>query len=233
MVARSLSPVKRVPARVLPQGWWTARLILCNQSGMDTRSQAVYTRRIATTAVCTALIAAGSYLSVPIPWSPAPISLASMFVAIAGLLLGARRGAYACLLYLALGAAGLPVFASGSGGIAPLLGPTGGFLLGYPLSALVAGLIFQPHRRAISDKRSKLFLRALTASLSAAGILYLPGLTWLMMRLNLSFPAAFAAATLPFVPGDIIKALTAAAVARTLVAAGTLQEEVYAHASED
>ncbi|MFP4509495.1 MAG: biotin transporter BioY [Spirochaetaceae bacterium] len=200
---------------------------------MDTPSRARYARRIAAAAVCTALIAAGSYISVPIPWSPAPISLASMFVTLAGLLLGARRGVYACILYLSLGAAGLPVFASGSGGIAPLLGPTGGFLFGYPLSACVAGLVFRPHSRSRNESRSKLFFRALAASLAAAGILYFPGLAWLMLRLDLHFPAALAVATLPFIPGDIIKAVTAAAATRTLMAAGTLQELLYVPSAED
>lgn len=181
-------------------------------------------RGIATTAVCTSLIAVGSYFSIPIPWSPAPISLASMFVTLAGLLLGARRGAYACLLYIGLGALGLPVFAGGTGGIAPLLGPTGGFLLGYPLSAFVAGLIFAPRRKTSAEGNAPLFPHALLASIVAAVVLYVPGLLWLMTSLGLSFPAALSVAAIPFVPGDLLKAVGAAASARTLFAAGLLQD---------
>ncbi len=181
-------------------------------------------RAVATTAVCTSLIAVGSYFSIPIPWSPAPISLASMFVTLAGLLLGARRGACACLLYIGLGALGLPVFAGGTGGIAPLLGPTGGFLLGYPLSAFVAGLIFDPHRKTVHEGNVPIFPRALLASIAAALVLYVPGLLWLMTSLGLSFSAAFSVAAIPFVPGDLLKAVGAAASARTLLAAGLMQD---------
>lgn len=191
---------------------------------MDVSTRATHIRGIATTAVCASLIAVGSYVSVPIPWSPAPISLASMFVTLSGLLLGARRGACACLLYLALGAFGLPVFSGGTGGIAPLLGPTGGFLLGYPLSAFVAGLLYTPRNIKDSDTDLPGFPRTLFAALAAAAVLYVPGLLWLMTSLGLSFSAAASLATIPFLPGDILKAIGAAASARTLRIAGVLQE---------
>lgn len=197
---------------------------MCTQSHMDSSVQALQVRRIATVSICTSLIIAGSYFSVPIPWSPAPISLASMFVTLSGLVLGARRGACACLLYLGLGAVGLPVFANATGGIAPLLGPTGGFLLGYPISAFVAGLLFRPTAGHSDEERSRRFFRALAAALVAALVLYIPGVLWLMSSLSLSFPAAIAAAVVPFVAGDILKAIAAAATARTLTSAGTLFE---------
>ena len=86
------------------------------------------------TALFAALIAAGTFISIPLPFSPVPIVLQNLFTVLAGLILGPALGAAAVALYLAAGIIGAPVFAGATGGIVRLIGPTGGFLIGYFLA---------------------------------------------------------------------------------------------------
>src|SRR5690349_22281608 len=89
-----------------------------------------------------AAVAAASQIAIPLPWTPVPITLQPMLVVLAGMWLGPIAGAASMLLYLAAGAAGLPVFTPiGAPGIARFFGPTGGYLLAYPVAAFVAGVM--------------------------------------------------------------------------------------------
>ena len=97
--------------------------------------------RIAATAAFTALITVGAYLSFPLPGSPVPVVVQNFFVIVAGMLLGPRHGVAAVAVYLVLGAVGFPVFSGGSGGVAHLVGPTGGYLLGYLPAVFVSGAL--------------------------------------------------------------------------------------------
>ncbi|MFP4643886.1 MAG: biotin transporter BioY [Spirochaetales bacterium] len=157
----------------------------------------------------TALIAAGSYISIPIPGSPAPVVLANLFAVLAGIVLGPKAGAASTTLYLMLGLAGLPIFAAGAGGVAHLAGPTGGFLVGYLLAAIVAGSLF-----GLLSKRTSFRCTVAGGLAAAAGLLavYIPGVVWMSVVLELSPAAAFAAGVIPFLPGDIAKVGAAALV---------------------
>src|SRR4030067_297492 len=93
-----------------------------------------------------ALTAVGAYIHIPI--GPVPIVLSGLFVLLSGLLLGSRWGLISILVYLLVGAIGIPVFAGGKGGFAHFFGPTGGYLFGYALAAWVTGLISE-HSRGI------------------------------------------------------------------------------------
>jgi biotin transport system substrate-specific component len=95
---------------------------------------------MARVALMAALAAVGAQIAIPLPFSPVPFTLQVPAVILSGLLLGSRHGALSQIVYLLLGAAGAPVFAQFSGGFAHLVGPTGGYLLSYPLAAAVAGL---------------------------------------------------------------------------------------------
>src|SRR6185437_12679538 len=89
-----------------------------------------------------AAVAAASQIAIPLPFTPVPITLQPMLVVLAGLWLGPAAGVASMVLYLAAGASGLPVFTPiGAPGIARFLGPTGGYLIAYPVAALVAGLV--------------------------------------------------------------------------------------------
>jgi biotin transport system substrate-specific component len=151
-------------------------------------------------------VAASAKVTFPLLWSPVPLSLQNLAVLIVGLLLGPRLGMAALVLYLLEGAAGLPFFASGGpGGMAQLFGPTGGFLMSYPLVAYVAGSWFRARPS---------FAGALLATLSAEAVLFLGGVSWLMAVLSLSLSQGLTLALLPYLPGEALKVAAAVAIAR-------------------
>ena len=94
-------------------------------------------------ALFAALTGAVAWFKIPLPFTPVPITLQTLMVLLSGAMLGAYYGALAMIIYLILGTIGLPVFAGGSSGVAALLGPTGGYLLSYPVAAFVIGYMLQ------------------------------------------------------------------------------------------
>ena len=147
-------------------------------------------------------------VSVPLPFTPVPVTGQTLGVLTAGLVLSAPAAAAAMLLYLAQGAAGLPVFSPGGpGGLAQLIGPTGGFLLAYPLAAwLVARLSRTAGRFALAG-----------ALVSGEIVIFACGAAWLAALLRLSPVSALQGAVLPFLPGEILKVALALAGARLLM----------------
>lgn len=170
------------------------------------------TLRTALVALFAALTAAGTFIAVPVPGSAVPVVLQNLFALLSGLVLGPLMGTAAVGVYLLVGAVGLPVFAGAKGGVAHFFGPTGGYLLGYALCALVAGTIVGRPR---AGRSTPLWLIAAAA---AAGILavYLPGVLRLKAVLQADWPKALAVGFLPFVVGDAVKVAAAAAVAGRL-----------------
>jgi biotin transport system substrate-specific component len=165
---------------------------------------------IALTSLFAALIAAGTFISIPIPFSPVPIVLQNLFALLAGLVLGPVRGAAAAGLYLLAGALGAPVFAGASGGFVHLIGPTGGFLAGYFLSALTAGIIAGPPSSTKTPT-----IRIILAVFAGLLVVYVPGLIRLKYAVG-SWPAAFLSGFVPFIPGDVIKGIVAVLIAPRL-----------------
>jgi biotin transport system substrate-specific component len=170
--------------------------------------------RLVLSALFTALIAVGSYLA--IPFVPVPLVLANFFALLAGLLLGPLYGGLAVLLYLVLGALGLPVFSGGSGGLGHFAGPTGGFLLGYLLAAVVAGLT--AHGPKGLDKTPGL-LRLALAGLLGLVALYALGLPWFQAVLAAKFTTLWAAFLFmgPYLVGDAVKVVAAVLLSRSLL----------------
>lgn len=151
------------------------------------------------------LVALSARVTLPLPMTPVPLTLQNFAVLLVGLLLGSRRGAAALALYVAEGAMGLPVFnPTGPGGLAQLLGPTGGYLMAYPLAAWTAG--------AIAGPRGVKFARNLVAALSADVIVFAGGISWLFL-LTGSLAQAMAAGLFFFVFAEVIKIMFAAAIA--------------------
>src|SRR5262252_5540566 len=143
-------------------------------------------------------------ITLPLPFTPVPLTLQNFAVILVGLLLGSRRGFAALALYLAEGASGMPVFNPlGPGGIAQILGPTGGFLLAYPFAAGAAGLVMEHGK--------KTFARALAGGFLAEVLLFLGGLSWLAMVTN-SVSQAFRFGLYWFVFAEIIKMMFAASL---------------------
>jgi biotin transport system substrate-specific component len=150
-----------------------------------------------------AAVAAASQIAIPLPFTPVPITLQPMLVVLAGLWLGPAAGVASMVLYLAAGASGLPVFTPlGAPGIARFLGPTGGYLIAYPVAALVAGLV---GRRVRS-----LGGRWIAATLGMA-VIYLGGIAQLTI-LDGSVVRAIALGVTPFAALDLVKAFVAAAI---------------------
>jgi biotin transport system substrate-specific component len=150
-------------------------------------------------------IALCARITLPLPFTPVPLTLQNFGVLLVGLLLGSRRGFAALALYLVEGASGLPVFnPAGPGGIAQLLGPTGGYLMAYPFVAALAGFLFERGRST--------FARAATAGLAAETLLFAVGLTWLAIWTH-SLAQAFRFGLYWFISAEIIKIFFAAAIA--------------------
>jgi len=160
-------------------------------------------RIIAESAGFVALIAAGSWVS--IPFFPVPLTLQTFFVLLSGVVMK-RWAIVPAGLYMLLGALGLPVFHNGTAGIGVLLGPTGGFVVGFIAASLAAGLAYEHG----SD-------RIRIAGLVAASLLiYLFGVAWLALSTGMGIMAAMMVGMLPFLPGDAIKTAAVFFVARRL-----------------
>jgi biotin transport system substrate-specific component len=156
------------------------------------------------------LVALCAHVSVPLLFTPVPLSLAPWAVLLLGLVLGPRLAFASLCLYLVEGAAGLPVFSSqGAVGIAHLLGPTGGYLLSYPFAAALAGYL--------SPRGSRTFARGLIAAGAASVVILIAGATWLKLLTGMHLGLVLEQAVIPFLPGDMLK-VCAAAGAATLVA---------------
>lgn len=150
----------------------------------------------------TALIALAARASVG--W-PVPMTLQGLAILVVGFTYGARLGTVTLLTYLAQGAAGLPVFAGGGAGLAYMMGPTGGFLLGFVAMAFIAGL-------AADRGIAKYFVGTLAAGVVASAFIYLPGLAWPAAMMGKSWDVLWTHWMSPFLMGDVIKAAIAALV---------------------
>ena len=148
-------------------------------------------------------VAGMAQVRIPLPFTPVPLTGQTFAVLLVGAVLGSRRGAASLLLYLLQGVLGLPFFAGGASGLAILLGPTGGYLLGFIAAAYLIGLLAA---RGL-DRRIP---SALVAFLVGEVVIYLFGVSWLSFYLGIQ--RALVAGFLPFLIGDAIK-LAAAALA--------------------
>jgi len=157
----------------------------------------------------TVLTIVAAQVSIPLPFTPVPFTLQPMVVLLAGAALGPRLGMTSQILYLALGLAGLPVFAASPvlpQGLARLLGPTGGYLMSYPFAAFVAGYLAELG----FDRRYLTSVLAMTAGLS---VVFAYGVAWLAFGVpHVGLTAAVAAGLVPFVGADLIKVLLAATI---------------------
>jgi biotin transport system substrate-specific component len=179
------------------------RCIICYNLHYMDRDRLFTARSMAAVAMMAALTAIGSWCSFRIPVIPAPITLQTLFVLLSGFLLGPRLGPLSMAVYLLMGCAGVPVFSEFSAGPGILLGPTGGFLVGFIPASLLCGLSAQlrPHARATE---------LLLTSLISLVLIYVPGVIWLRLYFSWGLQKTMFMAVLPYLPGDIIKALICA-----------------------
>jgi biotin transport system substrate-specific component len=162
-------------------------------------------RQVALVVGASLLVALCARITIPLPFTPVPLTVQNFGVLLVGLLLGSRRGFAALVLYLAEGAMGMPVFSPiGPGGIAQLLGPTGGFLLAYPLVAWLAGFVLEHGRKS--------FARAAMGGILGEVVLFTGGLSWLAV-LTHSVTQAFRWGLYWFFFAEVIKVTMAAGIA--------------------
>jgi len=153
-------------------------------------------------ALFAALTAVLSQLSIPV--GPVPINLATLSVVIAGAVLGARYGALSQFVYVLLGAVGMPVFAAFSGGIHVIVGPTGGYILGYIAAAWLVGLI----SKRLGEKN----LNLIVSMTAGAASWYLLGTVWFMIVTNTGLWTSLTLCVFPFLIGDAAKIAIAVTV---------------------
>jgi biotin transport system substrate-specific component len=153
------------------------------------------------------LVAVCAHVALPLYSTPVPLSLAPFAVLLLGLLLSPRAAATTLGAYLAEGALGLPVFAPTPAipGMAHLLGPTGGYLLAYPLAAGLIAFLFRRTGRG--------FVPAFFAAAAGSLVILICGALWLAVLTHASVQSAFTLAVLPFLPGDALKVAAAAGIA--------------------
>ncbi len=162
-------------------------------------------RQVAIVVGASLFVALCARITIPLPFTPVPLTVQNFGVLLVGLLLGSKRGFAVLTLYLAEGAIGLPVFnPTGAGGVAQLLGATGGFLLAYPVVAWLAGFVMERGRRT--------FARAALGGLLGEVLLFTGGLTWLAVWTH-SVTQAFRWGLYWFVFAEVIKVMMAAGIA--------------------
>jgi biotin transport system substrate-specific component len=162
--------------------------------------------RVASVLFVAALTAAAAQISIPLPFTDVPFTFQPMVVLVGALALGPRLAVASQVLYLAAGIAGLPVFAASAvlpPGAARLFGPTGGYLMAYPLAAFVAGVL---GARGFDRRYATSFL----AMLAGLAVIFAAGVLWLSLLVGLQ--AALAAGFYPFIVKDTIKLALAAGV---------------------
>lgn len=151
-----------------------------------------------------AMTALGAYITIPL--QPVPITLQSLFLNLAGALLGGYLGALSQVIYVLLGVMGLPVFAGGKAGLGVLLGSTGGYLIGFIIGTFLIG-------KLIEVKEKPGFTWVLFSMIVGHIVIYGLGIIQLSVVAKLSLAKAGAVGVIPFLPGDALKIIAAAAIA--------------------
>lgn len=173
-------------------------------------AQSTVARTAAEIVLGSLLVAICAHISIPLWFTPVPVTLQTFAVLFLGLFLSPRIAASAMVLYLIEGAAGLPVLSPiGHAGFLHLFGPTGGYLLSYPAAAALAGYL----RRRIGHGG---FSPALLAGATASVLILVAGAAWFSILTHQSAGTVFTLAVAPFLPGDILKVIAAAGAATGL-----------------
>ena len=168
-------------------------------------------------ALFAALMAVFSQIMVPLPFTPIPINLGLLAVWACGGTLGAKKGAIAVLVYILLGAVGVPVFAGFNAGLGALAGPTGGYIVGYVPSVIVFGLLIGLSENAKTKKKTVIgFLLIIARGLPAMAVCYAFGTAWYMITTGVGLMTSLVLCVIPFIPGDVLKVIAAVAICEAL-----------------
>ena len=178
---------------------------------VNTKKKSFTTFQMALIAVMAAITCILGPLSIPIPVSPVPISLTNLAIYLTVCLLGWKFGTISYLIYLLIGIAGLPVFSGFSSGFAKLLGPTGGYLIGFIFLALIMGFAL--------DHFDRKLVPTIIGMIIGMAVCYAFGTVWLAKLLSLSFKEGLMMGVIPYLAGDAAKIIIAAIVGPKLYGA--------------
>lgn len=167
-------------------------------------NQKIRTKQMVLIALMTAVTCVLGPLSIPLPFSPVPISLTNFAIFLAIFILGMKNGTISFIIYLLLGAVGVPVFSSFRGGLQVLAGPTGGYLIGFIFLALIMGFAL--------DHFDRKLVPTIIGMIIGMAVCYAFGTVWLAKLLSLSFKEGLMMGVIPYLPGDAAKIIIAAIV---------------------
>lgn len=151
----------------------------------------------------------GAFIYIPLPFTPVPITAQTFFVILCAAFLRKKDACITQAIYLVLGVVGLPIFSGVQGGILRLLGPTGGYIVGFVFSVIVVSSILDYYRRKAGEL---LFLHIAFAMSCGILTIYFWGGVWLSILMKLSFSEVLIVGIIPFLPGGIIKVVTASLI---------------------
>lgn len=174
-------------------------------------NQKIRTKQMVLIALMTAVTCVLGPLSIPLPFSPVPISLTNFAIFLAIFVLGMKSGTISFIIYLLLGAVGVPVFSSFRGGFQVLAGPTGGYLIGFIFLALIMGFAL--------DHFDRKLVPTIIGMIIGMVVCYAFGTVWLAKLLSLSFKEGLMMGVIPYLPGDVAKIIIAAIVGPKLYGA--------------
>ena len=173
--------------------------------------QKIRTKQMVLIALMTAVTCVLGPLSIPLPFSPVPISLTNFAIFLAIFVLGMKSGTISFIIYLLLGAVGVPVFSSFRGGFQVLAGPTGGYLIGFIFLALIMGFAL--------DHFDRKLVPTIIGMIIGMAVCYAFGTVWLAKLLSLSFKEGLMMGVIPYLAGDAAKIIIAAIVGPKLYGA--------------
>lgn len=174
-------------------------------------NQKIRTKQMVLIALMTAVTCVLGPLSIPLPFSPVPISLTNFAIFLAIFVLGMKSGTISFIIYLLLGAVGVPVFSSFRGGLQVLAGPTGGYLIGFIFLALIMGFALEHFDRKL--------VPTIIGMIIGMAVCYAFGTVWLAKLLSLSFKEGLMMGVIPYLAGDAAKIIIAAIVGPKLYGA--------------
>ena len=174
-------------------------------------NQKIRTKQMVLIALMTAVTCVLGPLSIPLPFSPVPISLTNFAIFLAIFVLGMKNGTISFIIYLLLGAVGVRVFSSFRGGLQVLAGPTGGYLIGFIFLALIMGFAL--------DHFDRKLVPTIIGMIIGMVVCYAFGTVWLAKLLSLSFKEGLMMGVIPYLPGDAAKIIIAAIVGPKLYGA--------------
>ena len=174
-------------------------------------NQKIRTKQMVLIALMAAVTCVLGPLSIPLPFSPVPISLTNFAIFLAIFVLGMKNGTISFIIYLLLGAVGVPVFSSFRGGLQVLAGPTGGYLIGFIFLALIMGFAL--------DHFDRKLVPTIIGMIIGMAVCYAFGTVWLAKLLSLSFKEGLMMGVIPYLAGDAAKIIIAAIVGPKLYGA--------------